>query len=440
MARSERVDGARHRLVERHRMRGRRHVGRAIAGRPRAAEVLGGPDPAHAVARRQRQVAHRARAERLYRQIERLQLGHRSVVHRHQRRFRPRSRQHGAIRAQRGERGPHRGAREPAPQRPSEAVAEAIDRRDQVEVRRGRDSARHPLGPAFDETEGRRGIDAVVEIGPHRGVPQSLRDEPVPRRGDAPSGQRRMGAQPVHPARRCAEHQLILARQPPQRQPEESERQAVQPVGGTPGPADGRSGAEVQIETGDLVRRRLPDDPGREERFAQLVRDRGAPALSQVELGELLRNGRSAFGNAAQVADHGTQEARRAERWQPRGSVEESAILVSGSGRRDEQGGAQVRIGGAVLRELLAEERRRLLHAHAARQRERRDQPRSGGRRHRAPCGRGCAAPVPPETSRRAARPAAAGRGGTKNGRCRGAPDHRVSPMRRSTCSVSAGV
>src|SRR5256885_13072550 len=87
----------------------------------------------------------------------------------------------------------------------------------------------------------------------------------------------RVRLQPPDAARRAGEDELILAREPPQRQAEEREREPIQAVRRTPIAADRRSRAEVQVQPRQLHRRRLADEPGGEERLAELAYER--PAL-----------------------------------------------------------------------------------------------------------------------------------------------------------------
>ena len=94
----------------------------------RPAQLLGRPDPADAAARRQGEIPDGAGSEGFDREIERLQLRDRSVVHRHQRGLGARPRQHGAASSQCGEGRPHGGSGKVRLERRLQAVAEPVDR------------------------------------------------------------------------------------------------------------------------------------------------------------------------------------------------------------------------------------------------------------------------------------------------------------------------
>src|SRR5256885_4633732 len=241
----------------------------------------------------------------------------------------------------------------------------------------------------------------------------------------------RVRLQPPDAARRAGEDELILAREPPQRKTEEREREAIETVRRPPSPPDGRARAEVQVQPHELRGKSLPHEPGGEEPLADLAYEGAALPASQVELGELLRNGRAAFGDPAEVPRDGAREPAGTERRNPPGTIEEVAILVSRGGDADERRGAQVFGGRPVCFEIGAEEPGGLLHADTAGESERSDQRRHGAsderpaehRRYR------------PEMLARVVRHDADQRAQSFSFAA-----HCTSLIRRSACSVSAGV
>jgi len=142
--------------------------------------------------------------------------------------------------------------------------------------------------------------------------PQLLRHEPGAARGDAVRGEHRVGTQPLHPARRGAQHEIWSApRQPAQRQCRTT------PAESRFSPSAGRRA--VPIEVAALRFRYTPaissgaalaHEPGGEERFPPLVQQIAPRAFAQVELGELLRDGRAALMDPAQVPDQRPRDSR----------------------------------------------------------------------------------------------------------------------------------
>src|SRR5438876_10016779 len=101
-----------------------------------------------------------------------------------------------------------------------------------------------------------------------------------------------MRPEPFHAARGGAEHQLVLAREPAQRQPEQSEGETVKAVSRPPHRSHRRASAQVEIEPRDLFRRGLANEPGAEYRPRGLAEIATPPSGPQVALGVLLRKGR----------------------------------------------------------------------------------------------------------------------------------------------------
>src|SRR5207248_11459144 len=130
----------------------------------------------------------------------------------------------------------------------------------------------------FHEPESCGGVETLVQV--RLSLPELLRLQPLARRSDPARGDSRVRAQPLHAAGSRAQHELILAGEAPQRQPEERERKAGEAVGGPALLSETRARAQVQIEAGDLVRRGLPHQPGGEERLAALVEQASAAALA----------------------------------------------------------------------------------------------------------------------------------------------------------------
>ena len=426
MARGERVDRTGDRLVQRHRTRRRRDVGRAVTRWMRSAQILGGPGPAHTAAGGKHQVAHLRRSERLDREIQRLELRDRPVVDRHQRGFRARSGQDGPVGSERRESGAHGRTGKLRLQRLGESFPEPIDGGDQVQVSGGRLAARHPLRPALHEPERGRGVDVeVVEIRPHRRVPEVLRDQPLSSDGDPAGGDRWMRPEPFHAARGGAEHQLVLAREPAQRQPEQSEGETVKAVSRPPHRSHRRASAQVEIEPRDLFRRGLANEPDGEHRLLELGENANAPSGPQVELGELLRNGRAALWDSAQVSHDRADQSRGAERRDPPRPPEEGTVFVSRRRCRHQRCRPDVRRRCAINRQIGGEERRSLLPPHSTGQRQRRDE--HDGDRGQQSSDAACHCPVPRDAGERCP-----DRWGKR--------DHFAIPIRLSRRRVSAGV
>ena len=149
-----------------------------------------------------------------------------------------------------------------------------------------------------------------------------------------------MRAQPLDAARRSAEHQLVLPREPAEGEAEQRQRESVQPVGGAAHRPHRRAGAQVQVQTRDLIGSGLAHEPGGEKGFAQLVEDARARSLAQVQLGKLLRNGRATLRDPCQISRQRAHDPQRTQGRHPARPVEESAVLVTSRRGRHQGRGA----------------------------------------------------------------------------------------------------